>query len=139
MSVIAPSAKEQIVLAAERLYAERGIDGVSLRQIGAAAGNGNNSAVQYHFGSKDQLIQAIFEYRMPALHERRRLLIAEHRPREVRSWVECYVRPIFEQAEQKGSHYLTFVAALSQHGRRDVFERQPDVFKESAESFRAEL
>ena len=71
-----PSAKEQIVLVAERLFAERGIDGVSLRQIGAAAGNGNNSAVQYHFGSKDNLIQAIFEYRLDNLHERRRVLAA---------------------------------------------------------------
>jgi AcrR family transcriptional regulator len=53
--------KEQIVLAAERLFAERGLDGVSLREIGAAVGNANNSAVQYHFGSKDQLVRAIFE------------------------------------------------------------------------------
>ena len=52
MTTIAPSTKEQIVLAAEGLFAERGIEGVSLRQIGTAAGNGNNSAVQYHFGTK---------------------------------------------------------------------------------------
>jgi AcrR family transcriptional regulator len=61
MAVIAPSTKEQIVLAAEGLFAERGIEGVSLRQIGAAAGNGNNSAVQYHFGTKERLVQAVFE------------------------------------------------------------------------------
>ena len=36
------SPKEQIVLAAERLIADHGVDGVSVRQIGAAAGNGNN-------------------------------------------------------------------------------------------------
>ena len=67
MTLIAPSTKEQIVLAAERLFAEHGIDGVSLRQIGVAAGNGNNSAVQYHFGTKDRLVQAVFEYRLPRL------------------------------------------------------------------------
>jgi AcrR family transcriptional regulator len=137
--VVVPSTKEQIVRVAERLFGERGVDGVSLRQIGAAAGNGNNSVVQYHFGSKDQLIRAIFADRMPSLHQRRKLLIAEHRPRDVRSWVECYVRPIFEQAEQEGSHYLTFVAMLSRHGRRDVFERQPDEYQESLRSFRTEL
>ena len=48
-----------------------GLLGVSLRQIGAAAGNGNNSAVQYHFGTKDRLVQAVFEYRLPRLRERR--------------------------------------------------------------------
>src|ERR1700757_4705681 len=62
-----PSTKEQLVTTAERLFAVHGIDSVSLRQICAEAGNANNSAVQYHFGSKDRLLQAIFEYRIPHL------------------------------------------------------------------------
>jgi AcrR family transcriptional regulator len=136
VAVIAPSTKEQIVLTAERLLAERGLDGVSLRQLGAAAGNGNNSAVQYHFGSKDRLIEAIFEYRLPRLHERRQMLIAERRPDDLRSWVECYVLPILEQGEQRDSHYLTFVAMLQHHGRRDVFERLPDEYQASTRAFR---
>ena len=45
-----------------------------------AVGSGNNSAVLYHFGSKDKLVQAIFEYRLPRLRERRQL-IAEREPR----------------------------------------------------------
>jgi AcrR family transcriptional regulator len=134
-----PTTKEVIVRVAEQLFGERGLEGVSLRQIGAAAGNGNNSAVQYHFGSKDALIQAIFEYRMPNLHERRRLLIAERHPGDLRAWVECYVLPILEQAEREGSHYLTFVAMLAHHGRRDVFERLPDEFQRSTRSFREEV
>ena len=85
---LAPSSKEQIVLTAERLFAEHGIDGISLRQIGQAAGNANNSAVQYHFGTKDNLIQAIFEYRLPYLTRRRELLVAERRPASLRSWLE---------------------------------------------------
>ena len=113
------------MLTAERLLAERGLDGVSLREIGAAAGNGNNSAVQYHFGSKDQLIRAIVEYRMEYLHERRELFVAQRRPDDLRSWIEYYVLPILEQAEQKDSHYLTFVAMLMHHGRTEVFERLP--------------
>ena len=35
-------------------------------------GSGNNSAVLYHFGSKEKLVEAIFEYRLPRLRERRR-------------------------------------------------------------------
>ena len=110
MSVIAPSTKEQIVLAAERLFAERGIDGVSLRQIGTAAGNGNNSAVQYHFGSKERLLLAVFEYRLPWLNERGAFLIAAGAERARRQ------------------HYMSFVAMVYQYGRRDVFEQLPDIF-----------
>ena len=128
MSVIAPSTKEQIVLAAERLFAERGIDGVSLRQIGTAAGNGNNSAVQYHFGSKERLLRAVFEYRLPWLNDRGTFLIAERHPDDLRSSVECAVRPLLEQSELDGSNYMSFVAMVYQYGRRDVFEQLPDIF-----------
>jgi len=139
MPVVAPSTKEQIARAAERLFAEHGIEGVSLRQIGAAAGNGNNSAVQYHFGSKDQLIQAIFEHRLPRLHERRTLLIAERRPDDLRGWVECQLRAVLEQSELDGSYYMSFVAMLHQHGRRDLFERLPAPFRQAANDFHDRL
>ena len=46
------------------MYAERGINGVSLRQIGTAAGQLNTGAARYHFGSKVGLINAVFEHRM---------------------------------------------------------------------------
>jgi len=128
MSVIAPSTKEQIVLAAERLFAEHGIDGVSLRQIAQQAQNGNNSAVQYHFGSKDRLIEAVFEYRLPRLRERRDLLIAEHRPDDLRSWVACLVRWMLEQSELDDSYFQSFVAMLHQYGRRDAFAQVPGDF-----------
>ena len=50
----------RILRAAERLYAEHGFGGVSLREIAIAASQGNNNAVQYHFGSRERLIDAIF-------------------------------------------------------------------------------
>ena len=74
------STKETLVVTAERLFAERGIDGVSIRQITLEAGLGNNSAVTYHFESKAGLVRAIFEYRVPYLTERRRLLWAQAPP-----------------------------------------------------------
>jgi AcrR family transcriptional regulator len=133
---VAPSTKEQLVLTAEYLFALHGLDGVSLRQIGAAAGNGNNSAVQYHFGSKDALVEAIFEYRMPAIHARRNLLIEQRRPRTLRSWAECFLGPALEQSEVDGNHYLGFIAMLQQHSQHDLLERIPEQFKAPAESFR---
>src|SRR5579862_8907223 len=139
MPIVAPSTKEQIVRAAERLFAQHGIDGVSLRQIGAAAGNSNNSAVQYHFGSKDALVEAIFGYRWPRLHERRTLLIAERRPRDLRGWVECLLLAVLEQGELPGSHYLGFVAMLHQHGRRDILGSLPEEHQHSTRDFHERL
>ena len=66
----APSASAlRLVLAAERLFALHGIDGVSLRQIASEAGSANNSAVHYHFGSKEGLIGAIFRLSVAAGHQ----------------------------------------------------------------------
>jgi len=71
------STKEALVIAAERLFARHGIDGVSIRQILQEAGVANNSAVQYHFESKAGLVRAIVDHRAPYLDERRRLLWAQ--------------------------------------------------------------
>jgi len=120
------STQEQIVLAAERLFAERGVDGVSLRQIGSAAGSGNNSAVQYHFGTKEQLVRAIFEFRLPRLHEHRMRLVDRLRPHDLRAWIECHTLPLVELADEPNSHYVSFVGMLQHHGRLDLFETMPE-------------
>jgi AcrR family transcriptional regulator len=121
------SVKEQLVLVAERLFAQHGVKGVSLRQIGAAAGNANNSAVQYHFGSKHQLVQAIYEYRLTGLCARREELIAQRRPNNLRSWVECQLHCVIEQADQPGSHYLGFISAALPEEWSEVFVLPPSL------------
>ncbi len=68
--------KTRILDAAERLFAENGISGTSLRAITAAAG-ANLAAVNYHFHSKDALTQAVYARRLgPANAERLALLDA---------------------------------------------------------------
>ena len=57
-----------ILEAAERLYADRGFADVTLRDIVAAAGV-NLAAVNYHFGSKDELIAELFVTRSLALNQ----------------------------------------------------------------------
>jgi AcrR family transcriptional regulator len=42
-----------------RLFAERGVDGVTVREIAEAAGQKNHAAVGYHFGSKEGLIREL--------------------------------------------------------------------------------
>ena len=139
MPIIAPSTKELMVLVAERLFAQHGIQGVSLRQIGAAAGTSNNSAVQYHFGSKDGLIEAIMGYRVPGVHQRRALLIAERRPDDLRGWVECLVLTAMEQGELPGSHYLGFLSMLLQQEGHRILGRMPEDARREAIALRERL
>jgi AcrR family transcriptional regulator len=65
-----PSTKESILNAAERLFAERGYDATSLRAVTKQAG-ANLAAVNYHFGSKLGLFQAVFERRVGAINRER--------------------------------------------------------------------
>jgi AcrR family transcriptional regulator len=59
-----------ILNAAEQLYAERGFSDVTLRDIVAAA-SVNLAAVNYHFGSKDELIAELFVTRSIATNRER--------------------------------------------------------------------
>src|ERR1700735_1402531 len=92
-----PKSAERLLVTAERLYGQHGLDGVSLRQIGIAADHGNKYAVQHYFGSKLGLIQAVSEMRLPLLEtERRRLLANVHRDRDysARRLVGALVTPL---------------------------------------------
>ena len=62
--------KEALLDSAEKLFAERGIDGTSLRAITQDAG-ANLAAVNYHFKSKAGLVQAVFRRRLRPLNSRR--------------------------------------------------------------------
>ena len=55
----ADNTRQAILSAAEKLFAEHGIAAVSHRQIVAAARQGNNAAVAYHFGTKMDVVRAI--------------------------------------------------------------------------------
>jgi len=61
---------EAILNAAERLFARRNIGSVSIREITAAA-NVNVSAVNYHFGTKQELVKTVFLRRLDPLDQRR--------------------------------------------------------------------
>jgi len=69
--VKAPRAtKTRILDAAERLFAEQGFAGTSTRAITAAA-NANLAAINYHFGSKESLIEAVFARRLEPINRER--------------------------------------------------------------------
>ncbi|MBW8486123.1 TetR family transcriptional regulator [Actinomadura parmotrematis] len=67
--------RERLLDAAQRLFAERGVDAVSLREINQAAGSRNVTAVQYHFGDRAGVVRAIVERHGPEVDARRHALL----------------------------------------------------------------
>jgi len=106
----ASSTQEAILVAAERLYAEHGMFAVSNRQVSEAAGQGNNAAVGYHFGTKADLVRAIEEKHRGPVEELRERMVAEllqsgsnGQAAGLRDWVACLVRPLTDHLEDLGS------------------------------------
>jgi AcrR family transcriptional regulator len=106
---------DRLIVVAERLYADHGLDAVSLRQIAEAADQRNHAVVQYHFGTKEELLRAIVRYRTEEAHHRRRAALDElertGRQRDVRGLLEATLVPLVE-SQPRDSHYLRFVVAL---------------------------
>jgi AcrR family transcriptional regulator len=65
--------RDALILSGERLFAERGIGGPSIRELLAAAGVGNKSALHYHFGNREGLVSAIVAGHGETLRVRRSL------------------------------------------------------------------
>jgi len=66
--------KEQILIVAERLFAERGFAGTTLRNVVSEAGV-NLAAVHYHFGSKEELFRAVVQrFARPVVEQELKLL-----------------------------------------------------------------
>ncbi|GGN31753.1 AcrR family transcriptional regulator [Actinoplanes campanulatus] len=107
--------RARILETAERLFAEHGVFTVSSRQISEAAGQGNNAAVGYHFGGKNELVRAIVRRHATPTERIRERLLAEHGGSEqLRDWVTCVVRPITDHLATLGnpSWYARFAAQL---------------------------
>ncbi|OIN81780.1 TetR family transcriptional regulator [Mycobacterium malmoense] len=99
----ASSTQEAILVAAERLYAEHGMFAVSNRQVSEAAGQGNNAAVGYHFGTKADLVRAIEEkHRGPVEQLRERMVAELDDSAGMRDWVACLVRPLTDHLADLG-------------------------------------
>lgn len=108
--------RDRLVSAAETLFFERGLDGVSLREINAAAGARNASAVQYHLKDRDGVITAVLDKHAPEVEARRHALLdaAQHEP-QLRAVVGAYVRPLAAKLSDGdgGPGYLQVLADLA--------------------------
>lgn len=109
--------KLRLMATAESLFAVRPIESVSLREIAMKAENGNNNAVQYHFGGKDELVQAIFAWRVQQMEEPRRRLYAQARAGgrtpDLTDLARILCLPLLDLVDDEGRH--TYAAFLTQY------------------------
>jgi AcrR family transcriptional regulator len=110
---------DRLIDSGEALYGKHGLDGVSLRQIGSAAGTGNNYAVQFHFGNVKGLIQAILKKRLPVVELKRGQLLAHAKAQQqlndTRTLMGIMFRPLLEFVDCNGERtHARFVLALLQ-------------------------
>lgn len=110
--------KKRILDASERLFAEHGYDGVTLRQIARMA-DVDVALTHYHFGSKEGLFRAVFERRALILNDVRIqalescLTEAAPNPPKLEAIIGAYLRPLGDiqgSADDGWRHYLSLVA-----------------------------
>jgi AcrR family transcriptional regulator len=137
-------AREILLDTAERLLAEHGIDGISLRQIAIESGQGNNSVIQYHFGDKTGLLREIILRRVAGFEPRRQALLAAAesggRLSDVRTLLEILFLPIAELVDGRGRHvYARFIMQFLSSFRYQVGIDHPGWAPDSAASRAAML
>jgi AcrR family transcriptional regulator len=113
------STKDRILGAAEVLFAQRGFEGASLRQLTAAAGV-NLAAVNYHFGSKEKLVEQVFRRRLDTLNAQRLAALAKAREsgnNRLEDALDAFIRPALELShEDSGSLFMRVLArAFAEH------------------------
>lgn len=133
----ARSAREALLDSAERLLAENGIEGASLRQIAAESGQANNSVVQYHFGDKTGLLREIIQRRVAGFEPRRQAMLNAARDQghlsDVRTLLEILFLPIAELVDGRGRHvYARFMMQFMSSFRYQVGTEHPGWEPDSA-------
>ncbi len=110
--------KDKLMDAAEKLFARRGFHGASLREITAAAGV-DLALVNYHFGTKKQLLGAVLERRGAVLNEERLRRLAEVRDRaapaapSTEAVIEAFLDPILDHLTHSGPGWHSYFSLLA--------------------------
>ena len=107
----------RLMQAAERLFGERGLHAVTLKEINAAAGQRNESALHYHFGSKTGLVDAILNARVGAVDRVRvarvEALIASGNAQDLKSVIRVTFGPLTELLDtEEGVRFVRFAAQV---------------------------
>jgi AcrR family transcriptional regulator len=104
---------------AEQLLDEHGIDGVSMRTVTSASGHRNASAINYHFGSRVELIRAVLDRRRGEIEQRRSQLLdqieaaGDVTPRKA---LTAAMQPMIERlGDPTGRRYIRLLFQASVH------------------------
>jgi AcrR family transcriptional regulator len=109
--------RERILDAAERLFMAHGYEGTSMRQITGEAGV-NLAAVNYHFGSKESLMQEVFRRRLDWLNEERMRVLNEmelaagDNPLKPSQIVDGFFGTLLRMADDEARGGVTFLRLL---------------------------
>jgi AcrR family transcriptional regulator len=134
----ADGTRARLISAAEKLFAERGIDGVSLREINRASGAKNAVAVQYHFDDRAGVVRAIVDKHRPAVEVSRHAMLDGYErtagEADLRTLAGCLVRPLAEKLADPdgGLEYLQIQAELVNRPTTGATNRIPS--EDSADS-----
>jgi AcrR family transcriptional regulator len=124
-----PGPRDRLIIAAARLFAQNGFEAVSLRQIGTAAGQRNTNAVRYHFGTKERLIEAIFERHQARLESVRRAMLdsipSPRGPEAIGTLLAIIVLPPFAIADEEERYNYIKLISEYLNRQRDSGMRHP--------------
>lgn len=121
----ADATRVRLLDAAERLFAERGVTGVSLREINREAGARNAIAVQYHFGDRGGLVKAVLDRHRHDIDARRHAMLDQLDAEGgaaggagLRDYAAALVRPAASKlADESGRLHLQIWAELANRPR----------------------
>jgi AcrR family transcriptional regulator len=133
-----PDRKAAILLAAERLFAQRGYHAVSIREIAEAAGV-PLALVGYHYGPKHELFHAIFAHWNDTIEQRlKQLAVAREAPRSARleAIVRAFVEPVLRlRASEEGESYALLVARELLYSSQEADRALREFFDPLAHAF----
>lgn len=132
--------RRRIIETAERLFADYGLEGVSLRTIVAQA-RVNLAAVHYHFGSKSGLFEEVFARRARVITEKRLAMLRQcregpGRPPMLEQIIEAFLRPALEDdPEGGGASYGRMRARLAAENNEHSRDLPSKYYDESSRLF----
>ncbi len=136
-----PTTPHRLLDAAEALLADQGVDATSLRQITAAA-EANLAAVNYHFGSKEALVDAVLRRRIEPLNAERlsrlEAVEADDDPLDLEAVLEAWLVPALQlrdAADGHGDRFVRLIGRVYSEPGPHLRELLPQLFGEVFERF----
>ncbi len=111
--------RDRILDAAERLFAQRGFHGVSVRDITGAA-EVDVALANYHFGSKLGVLEAVFTRRAEDLNNERLELLDDllaargRRPPDLEAIIDAFTHPLLDRSARGGPGWKSYFALVAE-------------------------